>query len=474
MAKARRFSRLRTVAFSAAAAFLVWEVVSQSFAAYLADSAPETALWLHPGNPAALINLADQALNTVANTVGTGTAAADETSDHTASTAGSMQQGAGNTVKPIVDYAFSEFETIEQNQSITRPIAPDNAPAVRVWAETALTNEPLSAHALRILGQLAEAEGADENAVKFMEAAARLSLHESVANFWLMQKSAQATDDTATIYYADVLLRTTEGLERYVVPILAHIAEEKRLSNLLSTMLAGNPPWRKQFFVALPNGVTDARTPLGLLMSLRASAAPPSSAEVGSYINFLIAHKFYDLAYYTWLQFLPPEELRSAGLLFNGSFEVAPSGLPFDWQIRSGAGVTVDIVPRADKAGQHGLLVDFQYGRVDYRSVTQLVMLAPGNYEFKGEYKGQLDGPRGLKWRIACAGEDGAILGESPMIIGLMPTWRPVEFTFAVPTKDCKAQYVRLDLDARMASEQLISGSMLFDELQISRVANPS
>ena len=117
----------------------------------------------------------------------------------------------------------------------------------------------------------------------------------------------------------------------------------------------------------------------------------------------MIAHKFYSLAYYTWLQFLPPEELRHAGLLFNGSFEVAPSGLPFDWTITQGPGVTIDIVPRPDKSGGRALMVDFQYGRVDYHSVTELVMLAPGTYEFKGEYKGELVGPRGLKWRIACA-----------------------------------------------------------------------
>jgi hypothetical protein len=59
------------------------------------------------------------------------------------------------------------------------------------------------------------------------------------------------------------------------------------------------------------------------------------------------------------------------------------------------------------------------------------------------------------------------------MIIGMMPSWRAIAFTFTVPAQRCPAQVVRLDLDARMASEQLVSGSMMFDELQISRVANP-
>src|SRR5262249_31434709 len=121
---------------------------------------------------------------------------------------------------------------------------------------------------------------------------------------------------------------------------------------------------------------------------------------------------------------------------------------------------------------KHALLVDFAYGRANYvHDVRQLVMLTPGTYEFKGQYKGQLVGPRGLKWRIVC--ESGPTLEESPMIIGMMPSWRTIAFTFTVPAQDCRAQYVKLDLDARTASEQLVTGSMMFDGLLIPRVANP-
>jgi hypothetical protein len=49
-----------------------------------------------------------------------------------------------------------------------------------------------------------------------------------------------------------------------------------------------------------------------------------------------------------------------------------------------------------------------------------------------------------------------------------------VTFTFTVPEKGCDAQYVRLDLDARMASEEMVSGSIFFDDLQISRVVKPA
>jgi hypothetical protein len=170
------------------------------------------------------------------------------------------------------------------------------------------------------------------------------------------------------------------------------------------------------------------------------------------------------------LQFLPVEQLSKVGILYNGSFELTPSGMPFDWVIASGAGVTTEILPRTDADGDNALFISFEQGRVEFNGVTQLLMLAPGDYEFKGKFKGELIGPRGLKWRITCAG-GSAPLAESAMMIGAHPIWKDIEFSFTVPSGECRAQQLRLDLDARMSSEQLVTGSVWIDELQISRRA---
>ena len=483
--KTRPLGRGRIVVLSVFAIFLAWLVITQSFAAYFAEFAPKTALWLQPRQPLALVNLANRTLNFLPSSPPPSEGSSDQTSERRENASANPS---GSSEK--LESASSELEKIDQTRSANPKFAPvdsrttDNsahpavlpqatATEVRAWAKSALMHDPLNARALRILGQLEAADKDYGGASKFMNTAVQLSFHESIAVYWLMLAAAQAKDYKTTTYYLDILLRTQlSRLGKYVVPILAKISEDKGSSGLVEAILANNPPWRGQFFAALPYSVEDARTPLDLLLGLRTSPTPPTSAEIAPYVKFLIARKLYDLAYYTWLQFLPVEELREAGLLFNGNFDVVPSGLPFDWMINQGSGVTVEIVPKPDSNGKHALQVVFAYGRVDYDSVRQLVMLTPGTYEFKGRYKGQLLGPRGLKWRIVCA--SGPTIEESPMIIGMMPSWRTVAFTFTIPTQDCRAQYVRLDLDARMASEQLVSGSMMFDELQISRVANPS
>jgi hypothetical protein len=105
----------------------------------------------------------------------------------------------------------------------------------------------------------------------------------------------------------------------------------------------------------------------------------------------------------------------------------------------------------------------------EFGGVTQVIMLPPGTYQFQGKYKGNVIGRRGLQWRIACASRASSQIGESQMLVGVAMTWKPFDFSFTVPKSDCRAQSVRLAFGARSASEKFVSGSIWYDELQISR-----
>jgi hypothetical protein len=438
---------------------MVWQVISRSLVAYLADAAPQAALSLRSTDATALLNLADKTLNV--DHAGEGTTAEDEASGRIAEFATS----AANMAKDN-----SNLETADAPADASarpeRSLSAETAEQVRAWAESALLNDPLNAQALRILGQLA----ADEESVeRLMQAAARGSLRESVAVYWLMHKSYERKDYATAITYADILLRTRPQYINYIIPTLAEMAENPDAAGEVKKFLAKNPPWRAQFCPALFNSISDARTPLDLLLSIKDTSTPPSAADVGGYLNFLIGHKFYELAHFSWQQFLPPEQLNSTGFLYNGSFEAAPSGMPFDWVIAPGTGVTVDIAARPDRDGQRALFMEFGHGRVEFRGVTQFIMLAPGTYRLKGQYKGQITGRRGLEWRITCAG-GGTAIGKSVMFTGATPAWKDFEFDVTVPSEDCRAQHLRLELSARSASEQFVSGSAWFDELDISAV----
>lgn len=459
---------VRAIVYAAAGALLVWQVTSQSLAAFLARSAPESALKLHPNNPQALLRLAESRLDTLQ------VDRPSKASPKSASQPAPQERGEGTSERLR---SWSEMAKVvdpsQRKRSGEETSGPDE-PAesldqLRASIEIALSNDPLNARALRMLGQLAEAGGDEPRATSFMEAAATNSIGESVAVYWLLQKSDEKQDYDKALYYADALLRTRSGVMPLVLPTLARLAENPQAKDAVEKLLAGNPPWRRQFFAALPHAISDARTPLGLLLAIKNAPVPPAVNEITDYVNFLIEHKFFELAYYTWLQFLPPQQLSGAGLLFNGSFDTDPSGLPFDWVLSPGTGATMDIVRDAE-VGRRVLLIALGPGRVEFGGVTQFTLLAPGTYQFKGKHRGEIVGRRGLIWRVTCAGTSGPPIGESQMVVGISQQWQYDQFSFSVPAKDCRAQRLSLELDARMASEQLVNGSLSFGELSISRV----
>ena len=474
-----RSSRLiRAIVLGAAAFVLAWLVISKSLVAYLAINAPEVALRLRPDDPEALLSLAEKHLDPARSGEPRKPPAMPATAsaqDGTLEASGRAGDGLRVWAELAKDLGKTKQGRDPERPSIATEAPPSSsaAPAtldhVRIWAETALVSDPLNARALRILGQLAHATGDRSRAVHYMQAAARRSIQESVAVHWLMRYNSEKKDYAAALYFADALSRTSSKAMPHVLPTLSSIAENPEARGELEKLLANNPPWRRAFLSALPGAVSDARTPLLLLLAIRGAPNPPTVADIRDYVNLLLAHKFYELAYYTWLQFLPPEQLSSAGFLFNGRFEFAPSGLPFDWEMSAGTGVTIDIVQRSDQAHQRALFIELGPGRVEFSGVAQTLLLAPGTYQFRGKYRGEIIGRRGLVWRVTCAGGTGVPIGQSSMMVGVATPWKDVEFSFTVHRTECRAQRLRLELDARMASEQLVSGSVWYDELRISR-----
>ena len=101
--------------------------------------------------------------------------------------------------------------------------------------------------------------------------------------------------------------------------------------------------------------------------------------------------------------------------------------------------------------------------------ITQLITLAAGHYRFQGKHNVDVVSQRGLQWRIACAGKEATQIAESPVAQGSGAAWQDFSFSFTVPETGCPAQNVQLVFDARWASEQFISGSIWYDDLQIVR-----
>jgi len=405
-----RRSRARTIrllAFGGIGAAFLWAIATHSFVATLAESNPARALLIRSNDTAAMLALAER--------------------------------GASET-------------------------------EVRAWARAVLAEEPGNARALAILGDLARKAG-DENAARaIFGASARRSSREPIVLGWQIDEALQHQDWPRAVERLDTLMRFYWQSVTPLTPLLAKLLQNRDAAPAILKALAAEPEWRREFIPRLLDAVADARVPLELFLALKATGSPPTAGELRPYLNFLIERQYYDLAYYTWLQFLDTEQLARVGLLFNGSFERRPSGLPFDWTFAREKSGDAAIGRRTDKPSERALVITFGQGRGELDDVAQLMRLQPGRYRVEGISMGTMRGSRGMRWRVRCHSAPTRQVGESAMIGGPRVTWSAFSFELAVPEEGCSAQELRLVLDARSPSEQLVSGSISFDEMSVRRV----
>ena len=443
---------------------LLWLVVTHSYAAYLADRDPEASLRLRV-TALAQLNLVEQRLAALrARREGDAVPSAPALNK-----SGTLRRGEErDRISVLAELAAQRFSNLEAPPDAAA-IGPRSADKEELYqmVQDALRREPLNARGLRLLAELSEGHAPRAEIAKLMQMAVRRNLHEPVAVLWLLNDALVRRDHAETLKYADILLRTEPRLNAPAIQALAKACEDGEGLERVLQALRARPPWRRAFLSTISQYVTDARIPLQILVGLKDSAEPPTPQELAPFFEMLMRNKLHELAYYAWIQFLPPEQLARALVPFNGDFETPPSGLPFDWVIPISPNAIAGIVPLAEAGGGKALRIEFGLGRIEFAGVSQLVLLAPGDYTFSAQFSASINGRRGLVWAISCI--DGQELGRSAMMLGNVPKPSRVAFEFAVPETGCRAQQLRLFHDSRSASEQFVSGWSNQQDVRITR-----
>lgn len=333
-------------------------------------------------------------------------------------------------------------------------------------ARRALAANPLETRALVLLALAAEAEEDDRRAVRLVSLAGARTLRDATAHSWLFELSFRQGDYVAALTHADLILRVHPRLRETVLPALMALASRPAGRGAIVARLETAPPWRSWFLKEYSRQAADPSEPTPVYMALQSASRPPASAELSPHLDRLIEAGRIDQARLVWLASLP-DQPASHDWLYNGDFEHPVTNLPFDWMIGRvrGAEIKVEASPMGN--GQ-ALRVQFGKGRVGFRHVRKLLTLPPGRYSLRGRAMAvDLRHQRGINWRLACAEDGGETLVSTPRIGGTVK----IEFAdpFAVPSENCRAQWLVLEFAARIAPEQMVDGGTVwFDSLQIT------
>src|SRR6266567_1112654 len=346
-----------------------------------------------------------------------------------------------------------------------------NLDSARELAQNALRSNPLNARALTLLGLIAERKGDQESADKLMQLSGARRARDSAAQAWLFNREVRRGQYSNALPHADAILRMDHEPEAQLFPPLAAFTVDPRAFEALTTFLAKSPPWRTWFLSELSVRLANQARLVQLYAALNETNKPPTKVELRPYLNRLIRDGNFDQAHQTWQAILPPEQRAAETYPFNRDFDIPVDGLTFNWNLESIPGAVIQIVSSVNGGRKRALLVQFSGARVAFANVKQLMRLPAGEYTFTGSVKSEdLLTSRGLWWRIFCAEKPAKTLAQTELVSGTIK-WTDFTVEFQVPAADCRAQWLQLELPARIESEKKIEGEVWYQNLRITPIS---
>jgi len=336
-------------------------------------------------------------------------------------------------------------------------------------AKARLAAQPLDHRAIRLVALVAASRGEMARAEGLMELAIERAPGDVDAHAWLFDQKFALGDIVSALPHLNAILRVQPQAVAQALPAIYAIAAADGGVAAIVSLLSADPPWRRALLAQLIRNAPDAgRTTLEIFQAMITAGLQPPNEEITPFLDRLVRDERYEEAFALWRRWRGRHETRrSRQYIFDGAFAVDPTGAPFEWQLARGAGFRTGF-EAASGESDRALKLEFTGARVRFQHVNQLLMLPAGQYRLTGRFKtDDFATPRGLRWSVACAGQDGRTLAASDLLREA-DDWRSFNFSFERPPENCAAQWLTLAIAARIPSEFEISGRIWFDDLEIA------
>jgi len=366
---------------------------------------------------------------------------------------------------------WSAGEAAVFDQDAKRELIKTNSDLRRVasLARQALESTPIDARALTLLGLVAERQGERDRAERLMQVAGSRTKRDGIAQVWLFANDLRRGELEQGLPRIDAVIRTTPELQPQVFAALTMLLGSDSGLRAIAALLGGKKiPWREKALAHFSGNVQDGERLTQLYSILKVSPYAPTPIEIKSLLTRLIADGQFARAYRSWRESLPNQADADA-YPYNRDLRTPLEGGPFDWTLDTVPGTDIRIADSQNGTEERAIHLQFSGARITLGTVGQLLVLQPGEYRFSGRVRAQrLESQRGLRWRIFCADDVSRNLAYTNLVAGTVP-WSEFQTSFSVPRDACRAQWLRLEIPARVDSERRIQGEAWYEALRIEK-----
>lgn len=305
----------------------------------------------------------------------------------------------------------------------------------------ALARAPFDVRALRIVGLTEARAGRLDRADELLTLAGNWSLRDDPSHAWLIERRLRRGDYGSAFAHADTLARRRQDVwpQMFQLFTIAATEDPQRALPVVGNLLAGDAAWRLYYLNSLYGDLKGLRVAVNLALLLQSTDAPLKNNELHQLYGALLSHGQIDAikAVRTRLN-RPPGNVPVS----NGDFDDPTVPAPFQWELVQKAGAVAAILTDDADRGDPALLVDYD-GYTSADIARQLMLLEPGRYRFRADYKTADGDPVDrMMWIITCAGQ-APLLSTSSVPAANNQGWATVTAEFSVPAV-CSSQWLTL------------------------------
>jgi O-antigen ligase len=191
------------------------------------------------------------------------------------------------------------------------------------------------------------------------------------------------------------------------------------------------------------------------------------------FVRYLFARGDYEQAARSWAGYVGATGYVQSSFVFDGGFELAPSGTEFDWQLGNldEDHVVVSLDPQVARSGNQSLRIRFGGDNIDYHHTRQVVFVTPGVYTFSAMVRAMgVTTDRGVSFHLYDSATPRNIDLWTPEAIGTTG-WTALEKAVTVP-RGVSLLTVEIARVKSGQSDSHIAGTLWVDDVTLTRIAN--